>query len=111
MYEQDWTPVILHKRKDLKQSEPQHQRVGKAIENIQSDDTLPPEQIDARRRKRLVALRTHLGLKMDAMARSCNIPLPDYKDMENGKLIKTTATKHMNTLFRKYKKELESMEL
>ena len=70
-----------------------------------------PEQIDAQKRKRLFDLRIHLGMKMDELAKLCSIPPADYKDMENGKLIKAKATRYMTIIFRKYKRELESIEL
>jgi hypothetical protein len=108
--DQDWEQVILHKKKQQLQH-PQTQRINKATQNILSDDTLPPEQIDAQKRKRLFDLRIHLGMKMDELAKLCSIPPADYKDMENGKLIKAKATRYMTIIFRKYKRELESIEL
>ena len=118
--DQQWEPVTLHGKGQAKKkisnviTEAVQVRSGgmsKATQNVLSDDTTPPEQIDAQRRKKLIALRTHLKLKMDDIARQCSIPLAEYRDMENGKLIKTKATQHMNKIFRIFKKDLESLQL
>jgi len=116
--EQQWEQVTLHGKGQAKNKTSITEAVkvrsagmSKATQNVLSDDTAPPEQIDAQRRKRLVALRTHLKLKMDDMSKRCSIPLAEYRDMENGKLIKAKATQHMNKIFRIFKKDLESLQL
>lgn len=118
--EQQWEQVTLYGKGQAKKNssnvitESVHVRSGgmsRATQNVLSDDTVPPEQIDAHRRKKLIALRTHLNLKMDDMSKRCSIPLAEYRDMENGKLIKTKATQHMNKIFRIFKRDLESLQL
>jgi len=117
--EQQWEQVTLHGKEAKKKSsnvitEAVKVRSGgmsKATQNVLSDDTAPPEQIDAQRRKKLIALRNHLKFKMDQMAKHCSIPLAEYRDMENGKLIKSKATQHMNKIFRIFKRDLEIMQL
>ena len=118
--DQDWHQVTLHGKGQAKRkssnviTEAVKVRSGgmsKATQNVLSDDTAPPEQIDAQRRKKLIALRNHLKFKMDQMAKHCSIPLAEYRDMENGKLIKSKATQHMNKIFRIFKRDLEIMQL
>lgn len=113
--EQQWEQVILHGKGQAKKKASnvitESVQVSRATQNVLSDDTVPPEQIDAQRRKRLIALRTHLKLKMDDMSKRCSIPLAEYRDMENGKLIKSRATQHMNKIFRIFKRELESLQV
>lgn len=117
--DQDWHQVTLHGKEAKKKSsnvitEAVKVRSGgmsKATQNVLSDDTAPPEQIDAQRRKKLIALRTHLNLRMDDMSKRCSIPLAEYRDMENGKLIKSKATQHMNKIFRIFKRDLESLKM
>ena len=114
--EQQWELVTLYgKGQAKKKASPTEQvksgGMSHAMQNVLSDDTTPPEQIDAQRRKKLIALRTHLKLKMDAMSKRCSIPFAEYRDMESGKLIKTKATQHMNKIFRIFKKELESLQI
>lgn len=118
--EQQWEQVTLHGKGQAKKKtsnvnteavKVRSAGMSKATQNVLSDDTTPPEQIDAQRRKKLVALRTHLKLKMDDMSKRCSIPLAEYRDMENGKLIKAKATQHMNKIFRIFKSELESLQL
>lgn len=117
--EQQWEQVTLHGKEAKRKSsnvitEAVKVRSGgmsKATQNVLSDDTAPPEQIDAQRRKKLIALRNHLKLKMDQMAKHCSIPLAEYRDMENGKLIKSKATQHMNKIFRIFKRDLEALQL
>ena len=106
--EQQWEQVVLHGQ-SRKKTEPVQVRtsgISKATQNVLSDDTAPPEQIDAQRRKKLIALRNHLKLRMDEMSRKCSIPFAEYRDMENGTLIKTKATQHMNKIFRIFRNEL-----
>lgn len=116
MNEQQWEQVTIYGKGQAKkkttlptESIVRSGGMSRATQNILSDDTAPPEQIDAQRRKKLIALRAHLKLKMDDMSKHCSIPLAEYKDMENGKLIKTKATQHMNKIFRIFKKDLESL--
>lgn len=115
---QDWEQVTLYgkgqaNKKTLPTESVQVRSGGmsRAEQNMRSDDTAPPEHIDAARRKKLIALRAHLKLKMDDVAKRCSIPLSEYRDMENGKLIKTKATQHMNKIFRIFKNDLESLHL
>lgn len=114
----DWQHVTLHGRGQAKKKtsnviteavKVRSAGMSKATQNVLSDDTAPPEQIDVQRRKKLIALRTHLKLKMDDMSKRCSIPLAEYRDMENGKLIKAKATQHMNKIFRIFKKDLEAL--
>tara|TARA_Y100000389_G_scaffold205069_1_gene262678 strand:- start:1050 stop:1391 length:342 start_codon:yes stop_codon:yes gene_type:complete len=111
MYEQQWEQVTLHAKKKSPLTtdtiQVKSSGISRATQNVLSDDTLPPEQIDTQRRKKLIALRTHLKLKMDDMSKRCSIPLAEYRDMENGRLIKSKATQHMNKIFRIFKKDLE----
>lgn len=116
--DQDWQQVTLHGRGQAKKKSSnviteavkvRSAGMSKATQNVLSDDTAPPEQIDAQRRKKLIGLRTHLKLKMDDMSKRCSIPLAEYRDMENGKLIKAKATQHMNKIFRIFKKDLEAL--
>jgi len=58
-------------------------------QNRRSDDILPPEHVDPGRVRRLIALRRHLNIKMDDMAKLCSIPLSEYRHMENGKLFES----------------------
>ena len=112
--DQDWNQVTLKKKPLNVITEAVKVRSGgmsKATQNVLSDDTAPPEQIDAQRRKKLIALRTHLNLRMDDMSKRCSIPLAEYRDMENGKLIKSKATQHMNKIFRIFKRDLESLKM
>ena len=112
--EQQWEQVTLYGKGQQKKKSPlitEAVHVSRATQNVLSDDTVPPEQIDAQRRKKLVTLRTHLKLKMDDMSKRCSIPLAEYRDMENGRLIKTKATQHMNKIFRIFKKDLELLQL
>ena len=117
--EQQWEQVTLHGKGQAKKKpsnviteaiQVRSAGMSKATQNVLSDDTSPPEQIDAQRRKKLIALRNHLKLKMDQMAKHCSIPLAEYKDMENGKLIKSKATQHMNKIFRIFKRDLEALQ-
>lgn len=116
--EQQWEHVTLYGKRQAKKkpSSPTEVQIrsggmSRANQNVLSDDTTPPEQIDMQRRKKLIALRAHLNLKMDEMSKRCSIPFAEYRDMENGKLIKTKATQHMNKIFRIFKKDLESLQV
>lgn len=113
--EQQWEEVVFRKGQANKSLSTERVQVcsggmPKATQNVLSDDTVPPEQIDKERVKKLVSLRMHLKLKMEDMSKRCSIPLAEYRDIENGKLIKTKATQHLNKIFRIFRKELESMQ-
>ena len=110
MADQDWTTITFNKKHKEVQQQPR-ELIPRTEQNIRSDDTLPPEHVDPLRVRRLIALRRHLNIKMDDMAKSCSIPPSEYRHMENGKLIKSKAGAHLNKIFTKYRQVLMSANI
>lgn len=119
MDHQNWEHMIIHGKNQKKKEEAattavRANRPGSMScdeRSLRTDDPEKPKNVDAHKSKILAKLRVHvLNVSMKQMAQDNNIPLPEYRDLENGTLIKMKATPYLQRIFNKYKKHIENMD-
>lgn len=105
MDHQDWKPVVLSKRQS---DVPRVVNLApQLVRNVESDDTVAPEKVNTDKRKRVMNLRNHLKMNQKEFAQKCCIPLPDYKALENGTLLKHKASVYISKIFNSHTKIIQ----
>lgn len=106
---QDWTPIILKKKQiesKVSGSTNKTVQINKADKELNKDETEAPKMVDCNLKTRVLKLRMFLKMNQADFAKACSIPLPEYKELEGGKLIQAKARSIANRIFQKYKKTM-----
>jgi len=111
---QDWTPIILKKKQiesNVSGNIKKTVQIHKADKELNKDEVEAPKTVDCNLKTRVLKLRMFLKMNQADFAKLCSVPLPEYKDLENGKLIQTKARSIANRIFQKYKKVMSENEI
>lgn len=86
---QDWTTVVVHKTKAIKQMEnkPKKQNAPgtKEFRKLDGDEIVKPKTVDKNIAKQLQQARCAKKLKQKEVAQRLNVPLSMIQNVENGK--------------------------
>lgn len=105
MYHQDWKHVVLNKKQNVVQKVVN--LAPQVVRNVESDDADAPEKVNTDKRKRVMNLRNHLKMNQKEFAQKCCIPLPEYKALENGTLLKHKASVYISKIFNTHTKIIQ----
>lgn len=99
---QDWTPVVIHNKQNVKEQYKQKQNLAgtKEFNKLNEDDVPKLDKITPEQSKFLCQARTEKKLSQLEFAKSLNINVSLIKEYENG-TVKNFNKKFYNTLIRK----------